>query len=316
MTNLILLLIDALRYDHVTPQITPNLMEFSKQGLFYENALAGNTATIKSIPCILCADFEYHPEENIASILKDEGYTTAALHSNPLFGENFPHGFDVCEDLHSHSVTGDRRVKKLARKLPHTLFKKIKEAWRAVSETDSYLPYMRAEGVLEVATEWIDKAPEPFFLWVHLMDPHMPYFPKDDLGLDRRELIKLNDKVTDAAYRKANLTSEETELAKLLYLKEVSEMDESLRKFFEAFDRENIMFITSDHGEEFGEFGDFSHHEDKFIPPLLHVPLIVAGGGVERGTYEKYFSHLEVAPKIFEMLRIDREIGVWKGKAR
>jgi len=148
------------------------------------------------------------------------------------------------------------------------------------------------------------------------MDPHMPYFPKDDMGLDRRELIKLNDKVTDAAYRKVYLTREETELAKLLYRKEVSETDESLGKFFEAFDRDNLMFITSDHGEEFGEFGDFSHHEDKFIPPLLHVPLIVAGGGVEQGTYEQYFSHLEVAPKIFEMLSIDREIGIWKRKVR
>jgi len=36
--------------------------------------------------------------------------------------------------------------------------------------------------------------------------------------------------------------------------------------------------VTSDHGEEFGECGQWGHRADKFIPELVHVPLIIING--------------------------------------
>lgn len=313
MTNVILLLLDALRYDYITPEITPNLMQISQEGIFYKFALAGNTATVKSIPCILCADFEYHPEETIPTILKHEGYTTAAFHSSPLFGQHFFHGFDIFEDLYSQTLLNKRRIKNFARKFfPHTFFKRMKKLVRKMSDPKKYLPYMRAQGVLQIAAEWIKNAPKPFFLWIHLMDPHLPYYPIGKTKLSRTDLIKFNDKVIEAAYRRVNLTREEIELAKGLYRMEVSEMDKAVGEFLKDFNRNDILIITSDHGEEFGEFGGFSHQEDKFIPPLLHVPLIMVGKGLKSEVREDDFSHLELAPMIFELLGIKKTIGIWK----
>jgi len=315
VTNVIFLLLDALRYDHFKPDITPNLVEIAQEGVNYKNALAGNTATLKSIPCILSSNFEYDQKDNIPMVLKQEGYVTAAFHSNPIFGEHFSHGFDIFEDLHSHTLSTNRRVKKFARKfIPQTLFKKIKETVRMMSDSEKYLPYMRAKEILQIVSEWTKTAIEPFFLWVHLMDPHMPYYPMDDMGISRKYLIEFNDKITEAANRRTNLTNNEVELAKTLYRLEVSEMDEAIGKFYETFNRKNLMFITSDHGEEFGEFGDFSHYEDKFIPSLLHVPMIIVGKGMNPEVREEYYSHLELAPTIFEMLGIKRKIGIWKTK--
>lgn len=315
MTNVILLLLDALRYDYVTPEITPNLVKISKEGVFYKYALAGNSATVKSIPCILSADFEYDPEENIPIILKQEGYTTAAFHSSPLFGQYFSHGFVIFEDLHSQTLSGNRRIRKFTRKLlPHTIFKKIKEIVRTISDGEKYLPYMRANRILQIVSEWMKNAPEPYFLWIHLMDPHLPYFPVGDVEISRKDLIKFNDKIIEAAYKRANLTNAEVELAKILYRKEVSEMDEAVGEFFKKFNRRDILIITSDHGEEFGEFGDFSHQEDKFIPSLLHVPLIMVGKGLKKDVRKDDFSHLELAPTIFELLGIKHKIGIWKKK--
>lgn len=313
MTNVILLILDALRYDHVTPVITPNLLKIAEEGVFFKYALAGNTATVKSIPCMLCADFEYDPEENIPTALKHEGYTTAAFHSSPLFGQHFSHGFDVFEDLHSHTLSSNRRVRKYARKLlPHALFTKMKNMVRAISDSEKYLPYMRAREMLQIAQEWMKTAPEPFFIWIHLMDPHMPYYPIEDTGISRKDLIKFNDKLIEAAYKRANLTNEEIELAKMLYRKEVSHMDEAVGDFLKTYNRDDILIITSDHGEEFGEFGDFSHPEDKFIPPLLRVPLIMVGKGIKKEIREDDFSHLELAPTIFELLGIKHDMGIWK----
>lgn len=312
MTNVILLLLDALRHDYVTPEITPNLVEIARDGVSYSFALAGNTSTIKSLPCMLSADFNYSSEDNIANVLREEGYTTAAFHSSPLVGRHFSGGFDVFEDLHHQKGLRDRKVRRLARKyIPRPLFDKIKTIYRRYTDVDKFLPYTRAPDVLEIAWDWMKEAPQPYFLWIHLMDPHLPYYPVDDLGMSREEMIEINDKLVNAAYRRDRLADEEVDLLKKLYRTEVSEMDEAVGAFYEKLGDE-ILIISSDHGEEFGEYGDFSHHEDKFVPCLQRVPLIMCGEGLGRGIRKGDFSHLNLAPTIFELLGVDRRIGIWK----
>jgi len=316
MTNVVFLLMDALRYDHFTKEITPNLVKIAQEGFNFKNMLAGNTATLKSIPCILSSSFKYDHKENSPTILQKEGYLTAAFHSNPIFGDHFSEGFQICEDLHTHTPTSNRRVKKLARKLlPHAIFTKIKEAVRNVSDSEKYLPYMRAKEKLQIVSEWMNATSDPYFLWVHLMDPHLPYYPRDIKEMSRDELIKFNDKIIEAAHKRTNLTKEEIELAKNLYRKEISEMDEAIGNFVKNVNRDNIFIFTSDHGEEFGEYGDFSHHEDKFIPPLLHVPMVITGKGINPKIQEKYCSHLEISQLIFQMLDVEQKIGIWKNIA-
>jgi len=313
LTNVILLLLDALRYDHVTEEITPNLLKIAAEGVSYSNALAVNTATIKSMPGILCASLEYSKEENIAQVFKEERYTTASFHSSPLVGRSFAAGFDIFVDLHHQKGLRDRKVRRLARKyIPSPLFDKMKGVYRKYMNEDDFLPYSRAPEVLEIVLKWMEDASKPYFLWVHLMDPHLPYYPVDGMGMTREEMIKLNDKLVDAAHRRYKPTEEEVETLKKLYKREVSEMDKAIGDFYDSLNND-ILIITSDHGDEFGEYGDFSHHEDKFVPCLQHVPLILRGPGVEKGVVGGDFSHLEIAPIVFELLGIDRKIGVWKG---
>lgn len=60
--------------------------------------LSLGTHNLKSLPCMLSADFQYSAEENIAQVLNEEGYTTAGFNSSPLICRNFSGGFDVFDD--------------------------------------------------------------------------------------------------------------------------------------------------------------------------------------------------------------------------
>lgn len=307
-----LLILDALRYDYVNFEITPNLMQISNDGVFYTNALAINSATVKSVPGILSSSPTYSLDENIATIFKKNGYTTAAFHSSPLVGQNFAAGFDVFRDLHSQKGLRDRNIRKLARKyLPQGVFDTVKGTYRKLTDENKYLPYMRAAEVFKEASDWIAIAKQPYFIWIHLMEPHLPYYPMNSGGLTNEEMIKLNDKLVNAGHRRYKLSSDEINALKDLYRRDISEMDSAIGAFYPKI-KEDLLIITSDHGDEFGEYGDFSHHEDKFIPPLIHVPFIFCGGA-EKGIKKSDISHLDISRILFESSEINQKIGVWKG---
>ncbi len=309
--NVVLLILDALRLDHVTPEITPNLMRVATEGVFFINSKACNTSTLDSMPCILGADTVYHPDSNIATALDRHGFHTAVIHSNPMV-HNFHPGFADTIDLKSKNVKISKDLRKtLRRSLPPGIIAGMKKIRANVYGGERYLPYSRAKEALEYSLEWMGEH-EEYFLWVHLMDPHIPYYPLEtSLDMSRREIRALNDKLIEAVHGNYTPTEEEIEQAKTLYREEVTEMDRDLGAFFDRFSPDDLLVITSDHGEEFGEQGQFSHHSDKFIPILVDVPLIFYGGGVKKGAViEDEVKSLSIAPTILESLGISESIGV------
>ncbi len=311
--NVLLLVLDALRFDHVNPEITPNLCRISKDGVFFTNSYSCNSSTLHSMPCILCSKKEYDPEKNIAKILDNHGIHTATIHSNPMI-HNFYSGFKETIDLKSNKFRMSKSWRKMLRsKLPPSIFAGMKKIRANVYDEEQYLPYSRADETLEFTSKWI-KEHDGFFLWVHLMEPHIPYYPKEtSLDLSRVEMRTLNDKIVEAAHGRYQPTPEEVEQAKTLYREEIHEMDEEIGKFVDGLPEEDLVVITSDHGEEFGEEGQFSHHSDKMIPILTHVPLIVCGGGAKKGkVVDDYVSSVSVSPTILSAMGVADEIGQGK----
>jgi len=309
--NVVLLILDALRLDHVNPEITPNLMRIAGQGVFFSNSKACNTSTLHSMPCILGADTNYDPESNIATVLNGHGLLTAVIHSNPMVN-NFHPGFAETIDLKSDKFRMKKSWRKtLRRNLPPSVIAGMKRLRANVYSEERYLPYSRAGDSLEYSLEWMAKH-EGYFLWVHLMEPHIPYYPsKTSLGMSRGEMRALNDRLIEAVHGNYTPTEAEIEQAKTLYREEVTEMDRDLGAFFDRFSPDDLLVITSDHGEEFGEHGQFSHHTDKFIPVLMDVPLIFYGDGVKKGAViEEEVKSLSLAPTILEALGISESLGV------
>jgi arylsulfatase A-like enzyme len=302
LKNLILIVMDALRFDHVTSEITPNLMRIAREGVFFRYCLAGGGTTKSSIPCIISSNYTYDPEENLPMVLKGAGYITGCLHSNLLLND-FQHGFDTFVDL-KRKVLSQRTKMRLRKILGDRGIRAIKTIRRKVKPAESYIPYVRAERLMRRCLRWMSEAGKPFFLWVHFMEPHVPYFPpENDLGLSTRELMELNDKLVEAAYKKMTLSEDEIKIIKKLYRLEVSYMDHWIGEFYgEVRDGENIIVFTSDHGDELGDHGGFSHG-GRVLPELYHVPLIIVGEGIKRGVVvEEDVSHLDLAPTLLDLL--------------
>jgi arylsulfatase A-like enzyme len=98
-------------------------------------------------------------------------------------------------------------------------------------------------------------APPRAFLYLHYLDPHSPYrergpwFDESSTGVER---------VLSA------------------YDSEIRNVDEHLRQAYEAlaWDRDTLLVVTADHGEEFWEHGSVEHGRTVF-GEVLNVPLLV-----------------------------------------
>jgi arylsulfatase A-like enzyme/Flp pilus assembly protein TadD len=141
-------------------------------------------------------------------------------------------------------------------------------------------PERRAEAVVESAARWLrDVGEAPFFLWVHLYDPHLPYAAPEPFA---------------------------AQYAGQPYEAEVAYTDAAVGRLLDALGnlglRERSSVIAAaDHGEGLGEHGERSHGA-LLYDSTLRVPLIVnaAGTGTPR-VVAAPVSTLQVAPTLLTL---------------
>jgi len=144
----------------------------------------------------------------------------------------------------------------------------------------------RAEAVASLAVDWMAAQPraQPFFLWLHLFDPHMPYEPPpahrpqvpDPLAEALPEVSW--PRLLDLAGRTdGHLPAHALTRARELYAGEVSYTDEVLGRVLAAADRRDppmVVAFTADHGECF-DHGSFFEHSDCLYDGAIRVPLLL-----------------------------------------
>ena len=112
--NMILLTIDCLRADHLSclgysKKTTPNLDDFASTGLLFSQAISVGPSTPPSFIAIHTSTYPLmHGGElyisdsrlTLAQALKEQGYHTAAFHSNPWVSShyNYNKGFNTFDD--------------------------------------------------------------------------------------------------------------------------------------------------------------------------------------------------------------------------
>jgi arylsulfatase A-like enzyme len=314
--NFILIICDALRYDRVSEKYMSGLTELSKQGTNFKFCLIGGGNTLQSTPYILCSKKNYDEDENLAKILKSKGYSTAMIHSNLLLNK-FTSGFDLEVDVYLKTAP-HAREKKATRKFMRKIgiWKKTREIRKAIQKVRGKekweIPYRRAENILNEVTTYLNSASDPWFIWIQLMDPHIPYYPLNYESYTTWERVeKLNRLLIDSIDKQTKLTEKENAEIENLYNEEIRYMDIHLSKFIKEQINKAVIVVTSDHGDEFGEYGFYSHCPGKhgLIPQLIHVPLIFLGEKIKSQVIESYTSSLDIAPTILGLAGIDRKLG-------
>ncbi len=123
----------------------------------------------------------------------------------------------------------------------------------------------------------------PYFLYLHYMDPHEPY-ARNRAFFDKR------------AQGDARRIS--------AYDSEIHHADAHIRQAFEAlaWNRDTLLVLTADHGEELGERG-FWGHARSLYGETLNVPLLAFGPGVRAQRLRERVSHVDVLPTLLEGAR-------------
>jgi len=137
----------------------------------------------------------------------------------------------------------------------------------------------------------------PYFLYLHYMDPHRPYRFREPWS---GELGATGSRDVSA------------------YDSEIRLVDEHIRELFEDFgwSRNTIVVVTADHGEEFGDHGEYDHGHNLYNE-TLRVPLLIhpaSALGAESGRRSDPVSLIDLYPTLREMVG-ERSAGHEEGRS-
>lgn len=165
------------------------------------------------------------------------------------------------------------------------------------------------ETVVNQGIEWMQETERPFFIWLHLFDPHVPHNPPRpyDLGYRAARLDGLAPMGSWIEFREIGprafdpRTDLEGHLD--LYPGEVAYVDRQMDRllaFMESRDllEETIVVLVADHGETLGERDQLFNHAG-LHDNTTHVPLMIRWPGARQGRrFTGLVQHIDLFPTI------------------
>jgi arylsulfatase A-like enzyme len=311
--HIVLVVCDALRADRLdlygaARPTAPQLSAWAQDALVFEAATAPSNWTRPSVHALFTGlapapdrafgSTEKLPDEPVlAERLHEAGYETAAISANPFVSRAYgaDRGFTTFLDLGWH---GEERS----------------GHWKQDIASPAVLD--RVEHLLSSRTR-----ERPLFLYVHLMDPHLPYDPPaadrdfcDPAYAGRIDGSREPYLVLRGPQVNERLGPGDAAQVQALYDGEIQRLDAGLARLRGLVtqwlgDRPVVQVVTADHGEAFGEGSDgFYQHGHGLHPGLLRVPLVLAGAG-GAGRVPERVSLLDLSPTLLALARVEAPEG-------
>ncbi len=265
--NLLFLVVDTLRADRLgcyggPAGISPRIDELAESCTRFEQAIPQSSWTLPSVASYLCSryppeigvewgrNYSIPPEVNPPTRdLAEAGYATGCVFANGILdiGWGFDRGFD--------------------------------------SFTLGPALDLTAELVTDAGIAWLeDHGQQPFFLYLHYIDPHDGYEPpaRDNPFVNPEEGVD-ERRIDDLFMGREELDGpEELALIRRLYDGEVFHADREIGRLLDWMESrglldETVVVFTADHGEELHDHGGWRHglnlyHESARVPLLIRPP--------------------------------------------
>jgi len=196
---------------------------------------------------------------------------------------------------------------------------------RGWDEPPTGLERLDSEPLVEAASKWLDKhGSEPFFLWVHIFEPHTPYGPADKFvkglaDVDEYHRTGRADFPVQAWVDRVP-GGRGAELADALYAADVRAADDAVAQLVAALDQrgltgKTVVCVTSDHGENLrGDPDPRWDHGVSTDEQLIRVPLVLRGPGVPAGRVDTGIArHVDLAPTLLRLAGLDAP-KEWSGR--
>jgi arylsulfatase A-like enzyme len=342
---------------------TPFLDSLAKESIVFRNAIAAGAPTYYSLPAILASRYPLAlgrdvvgvaPDETtLPSVLKEHGFQTAAfVAANPYLSARFGYkqAFDCFRDFleagelefseepSEHWLRGRANqtlskmchaVRGLGRAYDELYFQYCQRfGARPCEGLDSLRRFPSADLIVDHAIAWLNEnSSGPFFLWLHLMDPHAPYYPK----LKALELMKSGKlSAEEARYLNsfwnrndigADRLGRKLDQVVALYDAGIRWADTQIRRLTERLVELNIwnkcaLAVTADHGEEFLDHGGRFHAPLKLTEELIRVPLLLRAPQIPKFLdISSPFGLIDLAPTVLDALGVPAP-GSFRGHSR
>jgi arylsulfatase A-like enzyme len=343
---------DHVGFQGYSRAVTPYLDALAESSAVFTNAIVAGAPTYFSLPGILASRYPLAlgrdvlgiaPQEpTLATVLHDAGYATAAfLAGNPYLSRRYGYaqGFDRFQDFLSSDGSGPlplgtsrgrfSSLNRLIQSATHQnglLAGAYEELyfwycqWRTAQQDlpmDTLRRYPAANVIVDQAQSWLrELGDQPFFLWLHLMDPHHPYFPPEEslaaLGVPRikaRRARFLNSFWNRGDIGPQRLGRYKSEILSL-YDSGVHWVDKQLSRLVETLQNskrwdETVFVVTADHGEAFLEHGDRYHSPTSLPEHLIHVPLLLRARELSgQRLLQRPFSLIHLAPTLLDAVGV------------
>ena len=308
--NVILIVVDTLRADHLstygyTKSQTPTIDALAADGTRFAHAYSQASWTRPSFGTIFTSLYPsshraIHKSDalpdavvTLAEVMQGAGYATVGFANNinvaPLFG--FQQGFDQYVFLEPEFFFGATEA--AAQLTVYNTLRLVRERFISQKKwVENY--YQPADVVAQHGLDWLAaRDPKrPFFMFLHFMEPHDPYFVHPYNGEAYARVANPNpDPSLADKYRDA-------------YDGAIRFLDAELAKLFAELRAKGIyddalILLTADHGEEFHEHGGWWHGTTLYDEQIA-VPLIVKApkGGPAGVVNDAMVSSLDVAPTL------------------
>ncbi len=289
--NFLLISVDTLRADALgiygkRPSPSPNIDNFAKNADLWLNCYSTSNKTNPSFCSILTGRYSKHhgiytlvdplpsKVKSLAEIFKENGYETYAVVS----AFHLHSGANLCNRFSKYSMSGET--------------------------------FSTEEAVFE-AISYLKEIKKPFFLWLHIFDPHTPhtapepffsgYYAGKNFEYFPFNYFKKWREKSHLDYIDRYLLANPE-----MYYDEVAYMDFSLGFLFNfleknGFYENTVIAFISDHGENLKEHGDISDHSGLW-KTTTHIPLMLK---IPKEKNFKNFNHFVQSLDLFAtILRI------------
>jgi arylsulfatase len=318
--NVVVLMVDTLRADRLNfygygRSTAPRLAELARSGVVLRTVRSQAGCTYPSVSSILTSRWPQHfinrqdkygmaiPDDTpaLAELLARNGYATAAV-STSLVVRATP------SKINKQGGFG-----------------------RGFQSFDETCLERSAACVNERAEALLGRLPEPFFLYLHYLDPHQPYRPpawypkRFALGSPHQGWVRRGEPENLVRRLYDGDTSHSFDASDVrffsdLYDDEIGFLDERLAELMERFRGKGlldhtIVVLLSDHGEELLDHGQWGHCRDIAYETVLDTPLVLWIPDGPTGERKSLAFNLDLVPTLLDLLRLPYDPKAFAGQS-
>jgi len=294
--NVVLVTIDALRFDHCScydyhRKTTPSLDFLAEAGIRFDQVIVPLPRTTQALASLLTSrdplshhvlGLAHRLEDkftSISEVFSSSGYQTAAFVNHPM------------------RILG-------AAKNAGNLGQGFDKSWGKFSNINR-------------AVSWIQNCNEPFFIWIHLFEPHWLYepgpsariFAKPNYAHGRFKRLVTRTPKGAITFRN-NWSDSDIQYAIDLYDGEILNADMKLRKILNAMSEEKMksayIAVLADHGEGLGEHNYYFDHGEALYDEVIRIPWVLTGPDMDRfkSRFTPQVSIVDVVPTLLGLAGI------------